>query len=199
MSYSAAPNDSRYIPFTQTKYDCVPTSISMIMYRHGFPLIPSEEIGYHLGLTVSPSDEKLYYKPRVSETPPTKAGYGTQVQNPEFEPNKVFAKLGIPLKFTPILADEIKDSKDLTAKLSQIEKNDEDAILCFNYSVAHKKPFKNGGHVVVFDKIIDGKVRIVDPWFENAKWQLLDPELLFKAIEKHGKENFGGIWRFTKI
>ncbi len=46
------PKDSRYIPFSQQPYCCVPTSIQMVMYRHNIPLVPAEELGYHLGLTV---------------------------------------------------------------------------------------------------------------------------------------------------
>ena len=196
---SVTPNDTRYIPFTQQKCDCVPTSISMIMYRNNIPLIPTEELGYYLGLTIPPKDEKLYYKPRVSETPPSDSGiYGTQIQNPNYDLNKVFTELGIPLKFDPVLASKMKSEQDLFDILSYVEKNDTDAIICFNYSVAHELPYRDGGHAVVFDKIIDGKIRIVDPWYENPKWQLLEPELLYKAIRKHGDKHFGGIWQFRR-
>jgi hypothetical protein len=153
--YQAAPNDSRYVPFTQQKYDCVATSILMIMYRHGIPLLPSEELGYHFGLVVPPEFKRLYYKPRVSKTQPP-SGYGTQVNYPRYGLNKAFAKLGIPLKFSPIWADKIKDAKDLVEKLSDIEKADGDALLLFNYSVAHKEPYKIGGHAVVFDRVMGG-------------------------------------------
>ena len=98
-THEATPDDSRYVPFTQQAYCCVPTSILMIMYRNGMPLIPAEELGYHLGLTVPPEDSHLFYKVRVSNTPPSLAGYGTQIYNPDYEPNKVFRELGIPFNF----------------------------------------------------------------------------------------------------
>jgi hypothetical protein len=196
--YKVVPNDSRYIPFTQQKYDCVPTSILMIMYRNGIPLLPSEELGYHLGLVVPPSDKKLYYKPRVSKTPPP-SGYGTKINKAKYMPNKVFDKLGIPLKCKLILADDIKNAEDLVAILTEVEKNDTDALLCFNYSMANELPYKNGGHVVVFDRIINGKIRIVDAWYKNPKWQLRDPKLLYKAIKIHGNKNAGGVWLFEKV
>jgi hypothetical protein len=165
------------------------------MYRHGIPLLPSEELGYHFGLVVPPEFKRLYYKPRVSKTQPP-SGYGTQVNYPRYGLNKAFAKLGIPLKFSPIWADKIKDAKDLVEKLSNIERNDGDALLLFNYSVAHKNPYKIGGHAVVFDRVVKGKIRVIDAWYENPKWQLVEPELLYKAIAKHGVENSGGIWEF---
>ena len=92
------PKNSRYMPFTQQAACCVPTCFQMIMYKHGIPLKPSEEIGYHLGLVVHPDRKKLFYNVRTSsEKPP--AGYGTRIYDPEFEPNNAFRKLGIPLTF----------------------------------------------------------------------------------------------------
>ncbi|MDR1300499.1 MAG: hypothetical protein LBK50_02215 [Candidatus Nomurabacteria bacterium] len=112
--YQVTPNDSRYVPFTQQKYDCAPTSIMMIMYRNGIPLMSTEELGYRLGLVVPPKDKALYCQSRV------------------------------------------------------------------------------------FDKIVNGKIRIIDTWYNDAKWQLFEPDLMYRAIQKHGSDKSGGIWRFTK-
>ena len=197
MNYKAAPNDSRYIPFTQQSSCCVPTSIQMIMYRNNISLIPAEELGYHLGLTVRPEDEPLFYRARVSPTPPSGAGYGTQIFRPEYEPNKIFKELGIPLSFSKKLAAEIETEEDLLSELRSIEESDTDALLCFNHGVIRGKYKPHSGHVVVFDKIVDGKVRIVDASWKQPKWRLIEPGLLLDAIKRHGNENSGGIWRFT--
>lgn len=199
MDYEAAPNDSRYIPFTQQSSCCVPTSIQMIMYRNGIPLIPAEELGYHLGLTVAPEDEPLFYKARVSPTPPSSAGYGTQIFRPEYEPNKIFKKLGIPLKFSKKLAAELDTEEDLLNELRSIEESGTDALLCFNHGVVRGKYEPNSGHVVVFDRIIDGKVRIVDASWKQPKWRFIELALLLDAIKRHGNENSGGVWRFQKV
>jgi hypothetical protein len=196
MKYQAAPNDSRYIPFTQQRTCCVPTSIAMIMYRNNIPLIPIEELGYRLGLTVAPECAELFYNPRVSDTPPSAAGYGTQIFNPDYEPNKVFAELGIPLTFDLILADEIASPADLIAKLLAIEDSDEDALLCFNHGVVRGKFKPHSGHVVVFDRIIDGQIRIVDASPKQPKWRFIEAQLMFDAIQQHNKSS-GGIWRFV--
>lgn len=199
MAYDAAPNDSRYIPFTQQSSCCVPTSIQMIMYRNGIPLIPAEELGYHLGLTVAPENDALFYKARVSPTPPSSAGYGTQIFKPEYEPNKIFKKLGIPLEFSKKLAAEFKTEEDLLNELRQIEESGTDALLCFNHGVVRGKYEPNSGHVVVFDKIISGQVRIVDASWKQPKWRFIEVPLLLDAIKRHGNQNAGGVWRFQKI
>jgi hypothetical protein len=169
----------------------------MIMYRNGIPLIPAEELGYHLGLTVATEDGPLFYNARTSESPPATSGYGTQIFRPEYEPNKVFGQLGIPLIFRIKLAAELSDVDDLMNELRSVEKDNSDALLCYNHGVIKGEYKPNTGHVVVFDKIIDGKVRVVDASWKQPKWRLVEPALLFDAIKRHGNENSGGIWYFT--
>jgi len=197
-NYQAVPKDSRYVPFTQQAYCCVPTSIQMIMYRNGISLIPAEELGYHLGLTVAPEEQSLFYNVRVADNPPSTAGYGTQIYNPEYEPNKVFQKLGIPLQFSQKLAADIKDEAALMSELQAVENNNTDALLCFNHGVMRGKYEPNSGHVTVFDRIIDGKVRLVDASWRQPKWRLVEPSILLDAIRRHGNENSGGIWFFKR-
>ena len=67
---NVVPEDSRYVPLTQQRSCCAPTCIQMIMYKNGIPLKPAEEIGYHMGLTVSLDAECLFYNARTSATPP---------------------------------------------------------------------------------------------------------------------------------
>ena len=94
-NYSSTPNDSRYIPLTQQPYLCVPACIQIVMYKHNIPLVPQEEIGYHLGLTVPPDAAKSFFKVRVADQPPVNSGYGTQIQTLEYEPNQAFNKLKV--------------------------------------------------------------------------------------------------------
>jgi hypothetical protein len=169
----------------------------MVMYRNGIPLIPAEELGHHLGLTVPPEDAPFFYKVHVSDMPPSTAGYGTQIMNPGYGPNEVFQKLGIPLEFSKKLAIEFNSEDDLLDELRNIEKNDTDALLCYNHGVIRGEYEPDSGHVVVFDRVIDGKVRIVDASPKHPKWRLIEPALLFDAIKRHGNSNSGGIWLFT--
>lgn len=197
MTYQAAPNNSRYLPLTQQGWCCVPTSIQMVMYRRGIPLIPAEEIGYHLGLTVPPDQAKLFYKVRTAIEPPVSSGYGTQIQTPDYEPDTAFANLGIPLHFSQTFISAIASTEDLVKALQNIEQQDTDALLCFNPTVLTGEYKPQMGHVVVFDRALDGKVRIVDPSSIHAKWRLLEPHVLYDAMLRHGDENGGGIWRLT--
>jgi hypothetical protein len=197
MKYTATPNDSRYIPFTQQRLCCVPTAISMIMYRQGIPLIPIEELGYHLGLVVPPEDKRLFYNARVSEEPPM-VGYGTQVQEFKYDPNNVFAELNIPLSYRRIKPSTIIDEEDLSRRLQNIVDEDQDAILCFDFNTLHgKKSDRNCGHVVVFDKIINNKIRFIDPERNQPKWQTYPPKVILSSLKNH--ENFsGGVWIFSR-
>lgn len=125
------PTNSRYIPFTQQPYCCTPASMLMVMYKLGLPLVSQEELGYHLGLTVPPEEKNLFWNVRVSDAPPTAAGYGTQIQKAEFDPNKAFKKLGIPLKFIYNLIDNFDTAEQARAYLKDIEQNDRDVMICF--------------------------------------------------------------------
>lgn len=198
ITYEAAPNDSRYVPFTQQSYCCVPTSIQMIMYRNNLALVPAEEIGYHLGLTVPPEDEYLFYKVRVADEPPVASGYGTNISAPEYEPNKAFQALGIPLSFSQKLATDITTQDELLALLKDIETNDGDALICFNHGVVRGQYEPNSGHVVVFDRIINDQVRIVDASPRQPKWRFIALDVLFDAIQQHGDANSGGVWYFKQ-
>ncbi|MCA9332751.1 hypothetical protein KDA00_02660 [Candidatus Saccharibacteria bacterium] len=191
--------NTRYVPFTQQASCCVPTSIQMIMYRNDIPLIPAEELGYYLGLTVSPENKHLFYNPRTSDEPPSTAGYGTQIFVPEFKPNKVFEKLGIPLSFEIISANSLNNEKNLMDQLKDIEAQNLDALLCFNHGVIIGEYKPHSGHVAVFDRIIDNEIQLVDASSKQPKWRLVQPSLMFEAIKKHGLQNSAGIWIFEKI
>lgn len=196
--FEASPNDSRYIPFTQQPYCCVPTSIQMIMYRNSIPLVPAEEIGYHLGLTVTLEDANYFYNVRSSATPPAESGFGTNISRPEYEPNTAFKRLGIPLSFQMRFASTIASEESLLDSLRKIEADNTDALLCFNHGVIRGQYEPNSGHVVVFDKIINGQVRVLDASPRQPKWRLLGASLLFDALQQHGDNNSGGIWNFFK-
>ena len=172
----------------------------MVMYKNNIPLIPAEEIGYHLGLTVPPDAANSFYKVRVSEEPPVNSGYGTQIQTPEYEPNQAFAKLNIPFKFSKKLSSSIKSVDEMMHELQRVNNVDGDVLLCFNPGILYfgeYRPFT--GHVVVFDKVIDGKVHFVDPDAQQPKWRAVEPNVLFDAIHAHGDENSGGIWYLNLV
>lgn len=196
VKYVAAPNDSRYIPFTQQKACCVPTSTLMIMYKNGIPLVPAEELGYRLGLTVSPDMASLFYNARTSPKPPTDAGYGTQVSDPRYSFRKAFDDLDIPLTATMLNIDDVKNYGELTEKLQEIESRDGDTLLCFDHGTVRVNGTHNG-HVVVFDRLIEDKIRIIDASTKHPKWRLVEPKLMYEAMKNH-PTGHGGLWMFDK-
>ncbi|MBI2032816.1 MAG: hypothetical protein HYT09_04205 [Candidatus Levybacteria bacterium] len=157
------------------------------------PLIPAEEIGYHLGLIVPPEKAKFFYNVRTSsEKPP--AGYGTRIYDPKYQPNKAFKKLGIPLTLTIKPIAQFNSAKKLLAYLKQIENADKDALLCFHHGTLVDDASRDWGHVVVFDRLIKGKIRIVDPDPQDPKWGLVTPQKMFEAMKKHGEKRSAGVW-----
>ena len=169
----------------------------MIMYRNGISLIPAEELGHHMGLTVHPEDKELFYDVRTAEEPPTEAGYGTQIFEPEYNPNKTFEHFDIPLEFKLHLADKIASEDELLDLLKDEEEKDGDALLCFNHGVIRGEFKPHTGHVVVFDRIVDGEVQVVDVSPNQPKWRTVKVNLLFEAIKCHA-DNSVGIWYFNK-
>ncbi len=168
------------------------------MYKLGIPLIPAEEIGYHLGLVVRPEDGYLFYKARTSNTPPT-AGYGTRIYDPNYELNTAFKNMGVPLRYRLEPIQQIASSDELQEILIQTESDDANALLCFNHGALVDDDERDWGHVVVFDRIIDGDIRIIDPSPTHPKWRIVNIEKMYAAMKKHGeKKTASGVWTLTK-
>lgn len=196
---SATPKDSRYVPFTQQASCCVPTCIQTVMYKLGIPLIPAEEIGYYLGLVVRPEDGYLFYDARTSSIPPS-AGYGTRIYEANYELNTAFKNMGIPLRYTLEPIQEITSTEELRKTLLTAESDDANALLCFNHGALVDDDTRDWGHVVVFDRIIDGDIRIIDPSPTHPKWRIVKIEKMFQAMAKHGeKKTAAGVWHLKQV
>jgi hypothetical protein len=114
------------------------------MYKLGIPLLPAEEIGYYLGLTVNPSRSFLFYKVRVADTPPA-AGYGTQIYKPEYEPNAAFRNMGVPMHMIMKPIDSFVSADEFLDELKKIESEGKDTLMCFNHGALVDDETKTGG------------------------------------------------------
>jgi hypothetical protein len=196
--HAPVPHGSRYIPFTQQPSHCVPTCVQMVMYRNNIPLRPAEEIGYHLGLVVRPDQSELFCKVRTATEKPA-AGYGIQMHLPEYEPNAAFARMDIPLHFAIEPITGFSSADELLERLRAHEKDNHDVLVAFNLGVLlDDSSLNEAHHACVFDRIVDGRVRLVDPSFYAPKWRIFDAEQLFIAMQKHVSSDWGGIWLLTK-
>jgi hypothetical protein len=193
MKKEIVPSDSRYIPMTQQRWCCVPACFWMIMYRHGIPLVPQEELGYHLGLILPKDALANYWNARTGMKPPS--GYGTRIFMPRYNPNKVFVKLDIPLKMIYHPINKFKDLHEFKMYLASIEPGGKDVIACFNYGVLHDGNYE-GGHVMVIDRVslADDEIRTIDPLYEMPKWQIHKISKLKEAMEAHGPNTMAGFW-----
>jgi len=188
-----APTDSRYLPLVQEKCCCVPASISMVMYRHGIPLIPQEVLGWHLGLTTKKQFKNLFWKVRLSKT-----HCGTQISKKKFEPNKVFKKLKIPLKFRHHKTKQM-NLAEFTAFMVKAVKQGRDILLCFDHPTLNGEKKPGWGHVCVLDRVYPnkGSVRMMDPQPGQPKWRAVKIKDLKKAIDVH--TDVAGFWELTKV
>jgi hypothetical protein len=170
----------------------------MVMYRHGIPLLSAEEIGYHLGLTVAPDRSKLFCNVRTTAEKPG-AGYGIQIHLPEYEPNAAFARMDIPLHFAVEPITDFSSANELLERLRACEKDDLDVLVAFNLgALLDDASLEEAHHACVFDRIIDGRVRLIDPSFYAPKWRTFEAEQLLAAMQKHVSSDWGGIWLLTK-
>lgn len=184
------PFDSRYIPFTQQYYLCVPTCFQMIMYRHNVPLLPAELIGEELGLVIPEKDKKYFWNATVGEQ--YISGYGTNIT--KFPPDDFFKKYKLPFSFQKFLSNTFKTKKELKDLIEKFLKEDLDILVCFDSGVLEKDSSLTWGHVCLIDKIEDEKIRLIDPDFDAPKWRIVDIEDLYNAVMVHGDKKDGGIW-----
>lgn len=193
MEQNFIPNDSKYIPLTQQKWLCTPTCIQMVMVKHNIPLVPAELIGNMMGLIVPEDGLKYFWNTRTGPKPP--AGYGTQAGKPQYAPNAVFKKLGIPLKMDWSLINKFKNLDQFGLYLVDLEKKDLDVLVCFDWGILFEKDF-HSGHLCVLDKIdlTNEEVRIIDPEYDAPKWRTVKIAKLYEAMVYHSKDKSAGFW-----
>jgi len=178
------PKDTRYLPFTQQPSCCVPTSMSIVMYKLGIPLIPQELLGYHLGLILNKKYKKLFWNVRTGKRP--QAGYGTRIYDKQYNANTVFKKLRIPIETTDYSINDFKTKQELTDFIFDNIKRDKDLIVFINSDVLNNTS-NNNGHACVIDRIYPKKdiIRLIDPSAEQPKWREMKISRFIKAIKKH--------------
>lgn len=180
-------DNTRYWPITQKPYCCVPTSLQMVLQKNKLPKLSQEIIGNELGLIVPPEYADEFENVQVSEEPIVSSGFGTRIQDPDFSLERLIKKQKWPFTLTKRLASDIKSEQELLSILTAIEKQDDDALICYQNN-------KGYGHVVVFDRVIGDKLRIIDPSPNDDKWREVSVTEMHKRIQAHGDKNFGGVW-----
>ncbi|HEV7424612.1 MAG TPA: hypothetical protein VGO21_05530, partial [Candidatus Paceibacterota bacterium] len=140
------PKDTRYIPFTQQQFCCVPTSISMVMYKLGIPLVSQELLGYHLGLIVDKKDKTLFWNVKTGKKPGS--GFGTRNGRKEYDTNLAFRKLKIPLKMNIHFIHSFKNKKELVTFISRKIKEDKNLISLLRSGILNNND-KTNGHACV--------------------------------------------------
>jgi len=195
------PQNSKYVPLTQQKWCCVPTCIQMVMLRRNLPLISAELIGHHLGLVVPKEALKYFWNAKTGPRPP--AGYGTQIGNPQFDPNIAYQKLNLPLRLNLKLIDQFKSKADFRQYLNNLDQDKKDYLVCFDWpTLFDPDEIDRWGHVCVLDKVDLNKdqIRIIDPSANSTKWLYVDISKMYEAMKEHAKRaKSSGFWEFEVI
>ena len=120
------------------------------------------------------------------------------VYDKRYEPNEVFKKMGIPLRFAFHLIEDFKDEKEIIEFMVNSVKKDKDMLVCFNHGIL-KGAKSGGGHVCVLDRVYPGKkeVRLIDPSVNQPKWRVVKIKKLIKAMKAHTGKS-GGFWELRK-
>lgn len=185
-------DNTRYWPITQKPYCCVPTSLQMVLQKNQLPKLSQEVIGNELGLVVSPEYADEFEHVQVSEQPIVSSGFGTRIQDPDFSLERLIKKQKWPFILTKRLASNIDSEQTLRDILTIVERRDDDALICYQND-------KGYGHVAVFDRVIDDKLRIVDPSPNDDKWREISMADMYARIQAHGDKNFGGVWLLERV
>lgn len=192
MTKEVVPLNTRYVPFVQQPYCCGPACIQMVLYKNHLPLLSQEQIGAELGLIVPTELKNAFYNVDARDKPVVGSGFGTRIQDPDFSLAKLIEKQAWPFRFTTELASSFINEEVFIHRLKELVLDDSDALICFQND-------QGTGHVCVLDTIDDQTVTLMDPSQNYPKWRAISYPELFKRVQAHGDDNFGGIWILERV
>ena len=192
---------SHYMRIEQLPYCCVPASLLMVLHRRGLPAPSQAELGYQLGLTVPADMQQLF--PRTHNLEAGPAGYGTQLQRPEFSLNAALERLNIPLQCRFIWGAELTTPAALAETLTALVGRSSpdavsDVLACFDVQVLNDGATTRSGlgHVAVvagFDAAAQ-EITLIDPSPRSSGWRQVGLAQLQQAMALHGTAAMGGLW-----
>lgn len=169
---------SRYAHITQQPFCCVPACVQMVLSRRNMPLFSQEYISAELGLSLT------------GKMP--SAGWGTQVNKPEYSINAFFRKHNLPLQEEYFPVSKLENIAEWANM--QISK-DNDIIVCFNYGKLYNEKYQIGqGHVCILESIKKEKAILIEPNESADKHKHVNLENLMDSMRLHGEKNRGGFW-----
>lgn len=180
----------KYKKIVQKKYCCVGACLEMVLNRHHIENSGQEDIAYQLGLIVPDEVKDNYKKVRSGKKPI--AGYGTQIQEEQYSINHYFNENKIPLVEKYYYITDYEEARDFLYK-----HNGDDILIIFHCGTLYDNPNADWGHMVLFEKIENGEVTILEngPKRDIEKISL---EKLLNSIKTHGKEKGAGFYLIEK-
>lgn len=160
--------------------------LEMVLNRHHIENSGQEDIAYQLGLTVPDEVKHNYKKVRSGKMPI--AGYGTQIQEEKYSLNHFFRKNKIPFTEKYYYIINYNEAKDFLYK-----NNDNDILVIFHCGTLYSSPKADWGHMVLFEKIENDEVTILEN-SEKRDFEKVSLEKLLNAIKIHGREKGAGFY-----
>lgn len=191
MATTAIPLDTRYVPFVQQPYCCVPACLQTILYKNGIPLLSQEQIGAELGLVVPLDMKHVFFNVEARKKPAANSGFGTRIQDPNFSLEALLSKSQWPFDLEIELSGKFSSQDEFISRLGELVEADNDVMICFQND-------SGAGHVCVLDTIDDESVRVIDPAATFPKWRTLSHGDIFEHVKAHGDDNYGGLWILTR-
>lgn len=188
-------DSARYVPVKQLLYCCVPACLQIVFAKNHVAQMPQRELAMHLDVRVPPEEAYHFDENHVGNP---EDGYGVPVDTELFRPNDTFEKLDIPLRIDYMTIDTFDNPDALREALSCFEAEDTDIILCMKWSGITDNLDEDHGHVCVFDRIVDGKIRFIDPYEEDL-FRIVSPEKMYDAMTQRGGHKKAGLWIFENV
>lgn len=176
----------KYNKITQKPYCCVGACIEMVLNRHQIKNDGQEQIAYQLGLTVPEEMRGYFKKARYGKRP--NSGYGTQIQKEKYSLNRFFKRNDIYLKESYHYITDYHEAKKFLE-----ENNDKDILIIFHCGTLYDSLQANWGHMVLFERIEQDKVTILEAT-EKRNIERVSLKKLLQAIQIHGKDNGAGFY-----
>jgi hypothetical protein len=99
------------------------------------------------------------------------------------------------------LINKFKTIENFKKYLSNIETNNSDVLVCYDWGKLFDRPNYQGGHVCVLDTVNlnTNEVRIIDPDYDAPKWRVTSIDKLYEAMKFHGADKSGGFWELEYV
>lgn len=192
MSLMDASLEPGYDLIVQEPWCCIPACVQMMLLRRGLPSGSQEDIGNELGLVVPPDYADCFDNVRSEPEPPAgHTGYGTRIDEPEYNLESYFARNDLPLacEFHPP-----SDIGNISRFLQGHLQAGDDILVCFRYRHLYGvEEAGDNGHGSLIQQLKGDSLVLADP---HGCYPKVSLDRFFEAVQVH---KAGGFWVVSSL